>query len=445
MILLTMRMMYHVDCKYYSAESFKEMKFNSAREFSILHLNIHSIEAHIEDLRIALQLINYQFDFICLSESLITQNNEPKIDISIDSYQAPVGTPTCSSKGGVLIYVKEGINFQPRNDLLMYEDKKLESYFIEVINEKKKNSIIGVVYRHPCMDPTHFNENFIQPLTEKLQQENKQMFVAGDFNFDMLKTNHAEKLEFYETMLAGQLLPSILIPTKINSVNDTVIDNIFSNQINPDIKSGNLNIVISDHLPSFFIMPSDNQVHIPKKQQIYVRDIKNFDRTNFTMDYLAIDWEGKLDRYKDDANKAFLFFHWQMNCLLDKYMPWKKLSKKEYKRKYKPWINDTVLSKIRDKNKKFDKFVRCKDPLMRENLKKDFRTVQNEITTLIRNNKKEYYSKYFTENKAKANKIWQGINEIVNVKSKVVNSPQGQIQQVLGTCMQVWAPKKVCS
>ena len=82
-------------------------------------------------------------------------------------------------------------------------------------------------------------------------------------------------------MISGQLLPSILIPTKINSVNDTVIDNIFSNQINPDIKSGNLNIVISDHLPSFFIMPRDNQIHIPKRQESYVRDMRNFDHMSF--------------------------------------------------------------------------------------------------------------------------------------------------------------------
>ena len=77
----------------------------------------------------------------------------------------------------------------------------------------------------------------------------------------MLKTNHEETLNFFETMISGQLLPSILIPTKINSVNDTVIDNIFSNQINPDIKSGNLNIVISDHFPSFFIIHNEAYVH----------------------------------------------------------------------------------------------------------------------------------------------------------------------------------------
>ena len=109
-------------------------------------------------------------------------------------------------------------------------------------------------------------------------------------------------------LISSQLLPSILFPTKINTKNDTVIDNIFTNQINPDIRSGNLNIAISDHLPSFFIMPKDNQIHIPKRQQTYVRNMKNFDSVNFKIDLVAIDWADKLNRYKDDANKAFLFF-----------------------------------------------------------------------------------------------------------------------------------------
>ena len=117
-----------------------------------------------------------------------------------------------------------------------------------------------MVYRHPCMDQNSFIDDYIQPLNDKLISENKGLFIAGDFNFDLLKMSHTETSQFFETMILSQLLPSILIPTKNNTKNDTVIDNIFTNQINPDIRSGNLNIVISDHLPSFFIMPKDNQI-----------------------------------------------------------------------------------------------------------------------------------------------------------------------------------------
>ena len=171
------------------------------------------------------------------------------------------------------------------------------------------------------MDENGFIDDYIQPLNDKLQCENKQLFICGDFNFDLLKMHHTETSKFFETMISGQLLPSIILPTKINSKNDTVIDNIFTNQINPDIRAGNLTITISDHLPSFFIMPKDNQLHFPKKQHLYIRDMKQFDRINFTLDYLSIDWNEKLKRYEDSADKAFQFFQWKINCLFDKYMP----------------------------------------------------------------------------------------------------------------------------
>ena len=69
------------------------------KHFSILHLNIHSLELHIAELRIARKLIKLKFDFICISESKIKKNVEPKIDINIDNYQEPIGTPTEAAKG----------------------------------------------------------------------------------------------------------------------------------------------------------------------------------------------------------------------------------------------------------------------------------------------------------------------------------------------------------
>ena len=77
-------------------------------------------------------MLEFKFVIISLSESKIQKNCEPKIDINIDGYQSPVGTPTESAKGGVLIYVKNGINFKPRNDLAIYQSKELESLFIEI-------------------------------------------------------------------------------------------------------------------------------------------------------------------------------------------------------------------------------------------------------------------------------------------------------------------------
>ena len=143
----------------------------------------------------------------------------------------------------------------------------------------------------------------------------------------------------------------------------------------------------------------------------------------FTIDFLNIDWIDKLNRYKDDANKALMFFEWQMNHILDKHMPYKKLSKKEYKRRYKPWITHTILNKIKPKHKKCNKYVHCKDETRKNSLNEDYKKIKNEVTESIRTSKKQYYNRYFQENKANMQKIWQGINEIINVKSKLHSVP----------------------
>ena len=92
-----------------------------------------------------------------------------------------------SLKGGVLIYVKKGINFKPHIDLNLYKSKELESYFIEIVNQKQSNDIGSVIYRHPCMSEEVFNEEYLKQLADKLSTQNKNIFIAGDFNFNLLK------------------------------------------------------------------------------------------------------------------------------------------------------------------------------------------------------------------------------------------------------------------
>ena len=110
---------------------------------------MHSLQLHFDKLKLMLQLLDFKFDIIALSETKIEKDKSPIIDISLEGYHKPVGTPTESTKGGVLIYVSDKLDFKPRNDLNTYESKKVESMFIEIINPKRSNSIVGTVYRHP--------------------------------------------------------------------------------------------------------------------------------------------------------------------------------------------------------------------------------------------------------------------------------------------------------
>ena len=411
-----------ISCSYYSCDEFIKANFKSSKNFSILHLNIHSIQLHIEELRILLGALDYKFDIIAISESKL--KDDPKIDISLEGYHPSYCTYTEAEKGGTILYVTKDLNFKPRKDLEIYENKELESSFIEIINDKESNNIVGVIYRHPKMDTNIFIENKLSYLMNKLVKENKKnIFIAGDFNFDLLKfSDHQDTANFFNKMTSNLFIPLIIVPTKINTKNDTLIDNIFSNLYNPDAIAGNLTVNISDgHLPSFMITPKSNQNHLPKNHNIYTRDLKNFDRENFLLDLALINWDDLIDA--NDANKTFDNLLLEINILVDKYLPLKKISKREFKRTYKPWITDGILNSINRKDKLYNRYIKTKNKTNKEDLHKEYKTLRNQVNELIGLSKKNYYGKYFTEHSNNIKKVWQGIKEIVNIKSKNYNSP----------------------
>ena len=188
--------------------------------------------------------------------------NEPPANVSIEGFTIPIITYTKAKKLGVCIYVADNLNLKLRNDLNIYESKELESVFIEIVNAKKANVIVGVIYRHP-MEMDIFNKDKLELLLSKLNHKNnKNIHIAGDFNFDMLKVNLHDETSIFFNKMSNLLLPVVTIPTKINTVNVTLIDNIFTNYFNPEMVSGNFSIDISDHLPSFLIVPNKNNIQI---------------------------------------------------------------------------------------------------------------------------------------------------------------------------------------
>ena len=285
-------------CAYLSTEEFKNLNLDCNDHLSIMHLNVHSIECHVEEINLLLDTISFNFDFLCFSESKVISGIDPITDISIKGYQTPVGMPTKSSKGGVLLYVKEGINFIQRNDLAIESDKYLESVFIEVFDEQNRKIIIGCVYRHPCMNEHEFLNDYLSTLSNKLAKENKPVYLCGDWNFNLINyASHEGTLKFIDTMMTALLAPVITVPTRLNNNGGTLIDNIFTNNIQEDRICGNLIVNISDHLPSYLLVPKPFKTK-SKCADKYVRDKKNFDKDNFKYEFSLINWETILELEK---------------------------------------------------------------------------------------------------------------------------------------------------
>ena len=107
------------------------------------------------------------------------------------------------------------------------------------------------------MDLTDFNCNYLNKLLENISKEQKSVSLLGDFKVNLLNNNeHNQTNEFLDSLAFNSFIPLVLQPTRITNHSNTLIDNIFSNVIDPDIISGNLAATISDHLPKSSIIPN---------------------------------------------------------------------------------------------------------------------------------------------------------------------------------------------
>ena len=147
-------------------------------------------------------------------------------------------------------------------------------------NHKRKNVIVGCIYRHPGMDPAEFNDLYLQNLNT-LAFKNKDIFLRGDFNINILQyDNNKDSQEFLDKMHSNFLLPYISSPSRVTPRSQTLIDNIFSNKIEEESFSGNITTTVSDHCTQFLLLKNNN---LPKgkKERKLIQDYRKIDKKNF--------------------------------------------------------------------------------------------------------------------------------------------------------------------
>ena len=95
-------------------------------------------------------------------------------------------TPTETSAGGIPLYIANDLSYKRRNNLHIYKKNELESTFIEIVNPKKSNITVGIIYRHTSMGLTDFNCSYLNKLLENISKEQKSVSLRGYFNVNLL-------------------------------------------------------------------------------------------------------------------------------------------------------------------------------------------------------------------------------------------------------------------
>ena len=191
--------------------------------------------------------------------------------------------------GGVLIYVKNDVNFKIRTDLTI-SDQDVEFLTIEILNESSKNFLVTCCYR----PPTGIVKRLIQEIEKVHRASNskKTIFIVGDYNLNCLDydTNPPIK-EFYDQIMEFQMIPIIDKPTRVTPSSMTLIDNFLTTAFfDASLKKGIIKHSLSDHFPIIMSIDIPKSKGRNEKVEIQLRDINEANKQNFFKDLAKTNW-----------------------------------------------------------------------------------------------------------------------------------------------------------
>ena len=94
-------------------------------------------------------------------------------------------------------------------------------------------------------------------LQNTLAKENKESYIMGDINIDLLKfPNHSKTNEYLENIFSQGHIPLITKPTRVTDHSATLIDHIYANKLQITTTSGIVVTDVSDHIGIFTIIKS---------------------------------------------------------------------------------------------------------------------------------------------------------------------------------------------
>ena len=402
-----------INCEYYLPNDFSRLMktANIANDniFSMTHLNIRSLYNKLDSLKQLLNSLYLPFQIIGLTETWLNDTND---DIfKLDNYDfVNANYRTSRNGGGVGIYITKDMNFKLRRDLIINDENIMESTFVEIITSNKKNIVIGVIYGPPHSKFNLF-ENEINQILSKIDKENKICYLMGDFNIDLLKSESCDFAgKFFEQLITSSFMPLILKPTRITQHTATLIDNIFTNDIEALESSSNGIIFsdISDHLPIVRNYKSQKET-IQKNEFVYKRNFNDSNTRSFTNEIKSLSW--KKVTSNNNAIESYNEFFDVFSTTYGKHFPLiKKKSRTRVDKTKSPWMTNSIIKSIRRKNKLYKKFL-CHPTSNNEH---KYKVYKNKLNHIIKIAKKKHYEEKLIKHKNETKLIWATLNEIMN-------------------------------
>ena len=378
----------------------------SPKGMNIGHLNIQGIQAKVDQLNVVLNSSQNDIHVLGLSETKLKDFHSDQL-FMIDNYtmfrkNRVQNERRMEAGGGLIIYVKNTVRCVRRNDL---EQDDIECMFIEIFPPNSRSFIIGNIYRHPN-ENIHWNEIF-ETQIEKVLEADKELYLLGDFNRDLLNENI--KRPWIEYMDQFGLFQLVTEPTRQTEHSSTLIDHIYCNMPSNVISVKTPKVGISDHFPIFLTRKIN---FVEKKSSHYTisyRSFKNFNEAEFMEELKNTPWD--VIKIFDNTDEVLDVWSSMYLDIVNKHLP---VKKHRVKNKHQPkWITPEIIEaiKIRDRYKSL-------------NDTNQYKNWRNKVSKLIKKSKKEQYKNLINENSNKPSSVWKIFKELGATKQ---NSKQNII------------------
>ena len=380
------------------------LRDNTQIPFSVLHLNIRSVNKNFEQLEILLDGLYHNFSVIVLSETWIVGDTNL---YNLPNYTTYYNYSKKNQNDGVIIYVHSSLPHYTETI------KELNTNFLRVLVELKTQKIaVTGLYRSPNEKQEYFISDLDQYINKHCLLKNE--ILIGDTNLNILQHNVNEIEEYKNILAENGYIQLISAPTRIFkttvSLSQSCIDHIYMktdlnfSHLNPLI----LNEQITDHYPIIMILQNHQAAnqHTERNQQ-HKRYVIN---KKLTQNLSKINWENTINfSSTDDMNLKFEKFVHILKSEINSATI--EIKHKSSNKKRKPWITNAIIASANTKNRLY--FESLKEPEIRH----IYLEYKKELCKIIKERKKEYYSNKFRFiQTCDIKTFWKTTNEILGKK-----------------------------
>ncbi|MGB1899487.1 MAG: reverse transcriptase family protein, partial [Candidatus Kariarchaeum pelagius] len=413
---------------YYDSENFMNILKNK-KKFNIISTNIESINSKYNELNLFLDELHEQncdLSALCLQECWLKDEYETE-HLQLNGYKKIVQGSSVSSKGGLVIYLKDCYDY-----IILPQSHKSENWeglFIEVKGgDLKRNYILGNIYRPP-RDLIDNYRNFIDELSNtiaNIDSYKKNTVIVGDFNINLLKLNEKDIFnEFLDVFIANSYQPDITLPTRFSHNNATLIDHIYSKLNSNSLKeiSGILLKKFSDHQPCFIVINEEQLGDSRQTKENFIK-VSRITEENLQLLKNELDNASLLDKLDNsptaDPNLNYDKLSHIIANAKNKCIPNRIIKFNKYKHPKSKWATPGILRSIRYRDKLYKSWRLAQStPEICENIKTNLSTYNCILKRVIRDAKKIYYGNCFSRFKNDLRNTWRTINEILGRRKQV--------------------------